>query len=85
MNHKMQSKVVRKMQAKLNISDCDLVEKLNIHRSTVRQSRLRGGLKCFRASKHPNRNMKQQTMARNRNSEAVRLSADQTAWLHFEG
>lgn len=65
-DRQLQVKVFRMIKSNPNISDYDLAKKLNADRCTVRRIRLRGGYKCYKASKQPNRSLKQQTVARTR-------------------
>lgn len=65
-DRQLRLKVIRKVKDNPNISDYDLAKKLNADRCTVRRIRLREGYKCYRASRQPNRTLKQQTTARSR-------------------
>lgn len=63
-DRKLHSKVLRTIRANPGQSDYDIAKKFNASQSTVRRIRLREGIRSFRASKQPNRTLKQNLVAK---------------------
>lgn len=59
-------KVLRTIRVNPGLSDGDIAIKYNSNKSTVRRIRLRKGYRSYRASKQPNRTLKQNRMAKTR-------------------
>lgn len=63
-DRKLRGKVIKAVKRNPNLSDRDLANKFQAAHSTVRRIRLREGIRSFRASKQPNRTLKQNNVAR---------------------
>lgn len=63
-NRQLRNKVIKNIKANPNISDRDLAKKFRAARSTVQRIRLREGFKSYRACRQPNRDQKQNNVAR---------------------
>ncbi|XP_055623673.1 uncharacterized protein LOC129767080 [Toxorhynchites rutilus septentrionalis] len=65
-DRKLHLKVLRMIKANPGQSDYDIAKKFNADRCTVRKIRLREGKRSYRASKQPNRTLKQNVVAKGR-------------------
>jgi hypothetical protein len=65
-DRKLHLKVLRTIKANPGQSDYDIAKKFNADRCTVRRIRLREGIRSYRASKQPNRTLKQNVVAKGR-------------------
>lgn len=63
-DRKLRGKILKTIKRNPNLSDRDLARKFGAAHSTVRRTRLREGIKSYRASKQPNRTIKQNSVAK---------------------
>lgn len=65
-DRQLRSKVLRCVKANPGLSIRDVARRYNANFQTVRNILARGGYKSYKASKHPNRHMKQNSVAKKR-------------------